>query len=192
MEDESSLESYLSGFDPAELDPDAPEKFKVEDDASAEWAMKKLRQLRRRQRTNSEIAEEEARRLQEWLDAVNKPINQSALFFEGLLIDYAMRCRENSEDQRKTISLPAGKIATRSPAPKWDIDAEVFLPWARLNNPELIRVKEEPALQVIKDEFAGFPVVSHESIVFTEDGEIVPGIIVREQDISITITPDLN
>ena len=183
-----SLEDYLDDLD---NQTERPEHFRIDDDEMAAWAMRKLRRLRKRQSANIDIAQGEVDRIDEWLRTVNKPLEDNATYFEGLLTDYAIRQR--FEDDRKTISLPAGKVSTRTVPPKWEVDAEPFLAWARVNAPTLIRIKEEADLKAVKESVIPAFAQGDQHSAVDDNGEVIPGILIRTNDIpSATITVDLD
>jgi hypothetical protein len=183
-----SLEDYLDDLD---NQPDQPDHFRIDDDEMAAWAMRKLRRLRKRQASNAAIAQTEAERITEWLRTVNKPLEDNAHYFEGLLTDYAIRQR--FDDDRKTISLPAGKVSTRTVPPKWEVDAEPFLAWARVNAPTLIRVKEEADVKALKESVIPAFAQGDQHTAVDENGEVIPGVLIRTTDLpSATITVDLD
>lgn len=177
-----------------DLRDEARERFTIQDDSAASWAMRKLRAIRSKQAENKQMAVDEHARIDLWLDEVNDPLDRDAKYFEAILTDYAIRVRENPDDGRKSISLPTGKVATRQGSPKYTVDAEMFLPWARENAPHLIRVKEEPSLSAIKEYVVAAddaPVATSDGVAITSDGEIVPGVHVSSSDVAVTVTPDL-
>ena len=61
-------------------------------------------------------------------------------------------------------------------------DDEKIIEWLRTNDPELIRIKEEPSKEDIKKKYT---IVGNN--VVTENGEIVEGITIEERPESITI-----
>lgn len=162
------------------------ERFRLTDDGSAAWAMRKLKALRTRQANNTAIADDEIRRIGEWLDEVNRPLHIDAAFFEGLLVEYARECRDNPEDGRKTLKLPTGTVTSRSGQPRWTVDPDLFLPWARSNAPDMIRIKEEPVMALLK------PMGSVDGRCVTEDGELIPGVSVEETEMSFKVSPTIN
>jgi hypothetical protein len=179
----SELEEHLAALDD---EIEAPEHFQIENDGAAAWAMRKLRRLRQHQESNNRLAAEQIEKIEDWLIHANRPSQDSIRFFESILSNYAVRQR--IEEDRKTIDLPEGKISTRSGSLKWAINGEVFLPWARENAPDLIRIKEEAALSEVKARLE----VGGEGIVFDPStGEHVPGVSAQQQDISVSIAPDL-
>jgi len=187
----SSLDDYLS--DSTDLAGLEQEHFKITDDGAASWAMRKLRHIRRQQQSIDATRQQEVDRIDEWHRSATAPLEQSATYFESILSHYALLCREDPDDGRKSISLPYGKVSTRNASPKWTVDAEEFLPWATVNRPHLVRTKIEPSMSAIKEDFPGFPVIDGESALITEDGEVVPGIVIfTPEEASVTIKPDLD
>lgn len=162
------------------------EHFRIEDDATATWAMRKLATIRSKQKENGDIAQTECERILEWAESVNKPLDTNASFFENLLMDYGRRQRVEAD--RKTISLPHGKIATRAGTDKWHVTAELLLPWLRENFPELIKVKEEPSLSALKEAFAERV---NDGRIVTEEGEVLPGVTVENINMTVSVTPTL-
>lgn len=183
-----SLDDALDDFKTEEV----REAFVIDDDQKAAWAMRKLRSHRMKQKINEEIAAAEIARVNAWLESVNKTIENDAAYFLAHLSGYGHRVRLNPDDSRKSVVLPHGKISTRQSSRKWSVDADTFLDWARTNAPELIRVKEEPALTKIKEAYAEL-VVQNASVleVITKDGEIVPGLTIEEGSLSVSVEVEI-
>jgi hypothetical protein len=129
--------------------------FRVEDDSSATWAMKKLRDLILKIRENERIADEQFKAVAEWLQEVNATLNRDAAFFEDQLTDYLRRERDN----RKSIKLPWGTIKSRATS-RVEVGEE-FIAWAQQNNrddlltfappkPNLAKIKTEQNLEFVE------------------------------------------
>jgi len=183
-----SLDEALDDF----KDIEVREAFVIDDDQKAAWAMRKLRSLRAKQKVNQEMADVEIGRINAWLESVNKTIENDCEYFVAHLTGYGHRVRLNPDDPRKSIALPHGKISTRQSSRKWSVDADTFLPWARTSAPDLIRIKEEPALTKIKEAYAE-AVVQNANVleVVTKDGEIVPGLTIEEGTLSVSVEVEL-
>lgn len=186
------FDEYLSrenppGWSDDELEPDneRPERFRIDSDMTAAWAMRKLRAAMIRRDSNVEIANDQIAQIQSWLETSNRMNNRDVEFFTRLLTDYALDCRRNPDDGRKSVSVPGGKITTRTGSLRWSVDAEAFIEWARVNHPDLIRVKEEPVLTDIKTTFQ-----TKDGFVFADTGEIVPGVHVEETEPTATVKID--
>jgi hypothetical protein len=169
-----------------DVDPDKP--FHIHDDGTANWAMKKLVALRDQMDERVQIATAEKARIDVWLEEVNKAFKTKAEYFESLLTDYAMRQRKFHE--RSTIPLTHGKLATRQGQPKWIVDADEFLMWAKTHRPELVRVKEkvweEPDLVEMKKSLE----IINERVVCPDTGELVDGVLIEDARLTVKITTE--
>jgi hypothetical protein len=155
------------------------DRFTVDNDAKAEWALRKLAALRSKITENSDLATAEIARVQEWLNHTTEKLNKDASYFEGMLTTYAIS--ERNVNDRKTIELPHGKVKSRSVKAKVSVlNAEKFVEWARANNPDLIRIKETPNVSALSDFIIGTNVV-------TADGEIIPEVQVIPETINFNI-----
>jgi hypothetical protein len=160
------------------IEEQAREPFIVDDDSKADWAMRKLASVRRKQADNKAIFDREILRVSEWLDKVNTDLERDAEWFEANLRPYALQ--ERSKD-RKSIVLPHGTIKTVSGRVKFDIEDESeFLAWAETNAPELVRIKKEI------DKKALGALNQDEDKVISTQGEIVPAVKVIPAEISVS------
>jgi len=160
------------------IEEPAREPFQVDDDSKADWAMRKLASIRRKQADNKAIYDRELQRVSEWLEKVNTDLERDAEWFESNLRPYALQ--ERSKD-RKSIVLPHGTIKTVSGRIKFDIEDESkFIEWAETNAPELVRIKKE-----IDKKALGALNQSEDKVISTQ-GEIVPAIKVIPAEISVS------
>jgi hypothetical protein len=166
------------------LSEDAPERtqFRIEDDHQAEWALQKLAERQLELSGHREFADAEIALVNLWFADRAKAVENNINYFVSLLEDYAQRERRFKE--RKSIPLPHGKIATREGRQSWDVNHDDFLPWARINRPDLMRVVEEPKLKEMK---ALLEVVG-DRVVDPTSGEVVAGVVITQAEMSITIT----
>lgn len=158
------------------------EAFTVDDDAKADWALRKLRSVRRKQEENQKIAEAEAQRVSEWLSKVNTALESDALYFEAILRPYALLQRSEG---RKSVVLPHGTIKTTAGRARVEIEnQDEFIKWAEENNPTLLRVKKEPDKKALSD------LITEDNRVISTEGEIIPAVKVlpAETGISFVIT----
>ena len=178
-----SLDEALDRF--ADQTPEERERFVVDDDQKASWALRKLRGIKAHKAANQAIADEEIARINQWLADANSSLDRDEQYFTGMLTAYARICRER--DDRKSVVLPYGKIGSRVGQPKWNVDNDVFMKWLEANHKELIRVKTEPNLAEAKKvlEIVG------ENAVDPATGEVAEGIQILKPDITYTVEVDL-
>ena len=159
------------------------ETWRITDDSSAQWALRKLKaEIDRLDDINAQAVAEIAK-VENWRELVSKSHKQTVTYFENQLRDYMLRVRE--EEGRKSIVLPDGEVQSRTIKAKAQVaDKELFLKWCLANHREgWIRTKEEPNLEAVKDavEFNG------DSVVDTLTGEVVEGLVVVEEDITVSV-----
>lgn len=156
----------------------AREPFMVDDDSKADWAMRKLASIRRKQSENKVIFEREVKRVAEWLDKVNTALERDAEWFEANLRPYALQERSNG---RKSVVLPHGTIKTTAGRPKFEIEDESkFIEWAETSAPDLVRVKKEidkKALNALNQDA--------DKVISTQ-GEIIPAVKVIPAETSVS------
>ena len=154
------------------------EAFIVNDDAKADWAMRKLASIRRKQADNKVIYDREVLRVAEWLEKVNTDLERDAEWFESNLKPYALTERYNG---RKSLVLPHGTIKTTAGRPKIEIENELeFLAWAEASQPELIRIKKEIDKKVLNT------LLTDSGDVISTQGEIVPSVRVIPAETSVS------
>jgi len=168
--------SEVDEFDNTEEERD--ERFVVDNDEKANWAMRRLRSIRKKQDENKAIYDSEISRLQNWLEKVNTDLNRNAEYFEAILRPYALQERLND---RKSIVLPHGTIKTVQGRQKVEVgDEKEFIAWAKVNDSALIRVKEEidkKALNALKVQ---------DGMVISTQGEILPNVSIVEPEVSVS------
>jgi phage host-nuclease inhibitor protein Gam len=157
------------------------EQFKVTNIDQANWCLRKISALKKKQKENEELAKAEIERIQKWLDKENKQLDDSLKFFEGLLEEYAIVQRQ--KDSKFKLSTPYGKVGFRKQQPKWNYDDEKLLNFLKqADKTEFVRIKEEVNKSELKKKLkiAG-------NLVVDENGEIIEGITIEEQPDKVVI-----
>ena len=172
-------EPNIHEFDATEAVIDR-ERFKIEGDKQAAWAMRKLLALKDKAAENAAIADDERTRIDLWLESVNGKFDSDIAYFTAILVEYATSQR--AEADRKTIETPYGSVKSRIGQPKYIYEQNELIEWAAKSQPDLVRVKQEVDLTALK-RLATTP----EGSVITEDGEIVPTVFVSPASINYTV-----
>jgi hypothetical protein len=164
--------------------PDRPERFRIADDAAAEWAAGKVRKALADLDAVDALYARELERLNEWRDhARNRPA-RTVDHLTALLVDYGLEQRDAG---RKTVALPSGTVTTRAGQPGVAYtDEAAFLAWAEANAPDLVVVKKSPDRAGAKKVLAIDPDAGQ---MFAPDGTAVPGVDVTPATVTATFTP---
>ena len=178
----SLAEHIDAAFAPPEAEGDeGQQRFVIDGPKTAEWALRKLARLRGQMVANADLANEERRRITEWLEGENAKLQRDASFFEGLLTEYHRHVLE-AEPDRKTIALPAGKLVARKQPDRWDFSDD-FIGWAVSHRRDLVRVRYEVEKPYAKKELGR----AGDAIVDLSTGETVPGVKVEPGDVRFSV-----
>ena len=153
------------------------ETFTITDESSANWALRKIKQMNDTIESNNALAQAEIDKIEQWQNEVNEQAQSSIDYFQSLLAQYAIKKRE--EDPKfKSLKLPNGRIGFRKSQDKWVYDNDKLI--ESLEKAELkdfIRVKKEPSKKDIKKAFE----VVDGKVVNPDTGEVIEGITVENQ-----------
>lgn len=169
----------INEFDSAAISSFSSENegFVVDTDQKADWAIRKLAAVRKKQTENEAIYNAEVLRITEWLSTVNTALQRDALYFEAVLRPYALTQRSEG---RKSITLPHGTLKTTAGQPRIEFnDESKFIEWASKNEPTLLRVKTEVDKTALK------ALITEEGVVISTQGEIVPEVKVVPAETSV-------
>ncbi|GGN66348.1 host-nuclease inhibitor Gam family protein [Oceanobacillus indicireducens] len=154
------------------------EAFEIKDDQAANWALRKIKQLKEQQEENTALAEAEISKIEAWLQSVNGEAQGSIDYFQGLLAKYAMSKRE-SDPKFKSKKLPNGAVRFKKQQPKWHYDDKKLVESLKESGEtDLIRIKEEPNKTALKKLF----VVQEGKVINPGTGEVIEGVTVEERE----------
>lgn len=158
------------------------ERFRVHDLESANWVLRKMAVLRKKEEEIKALAKAEVERILAWEVKELEAIRQREEFFTNLLAEYLYEQRKH--DPKFKISTPYGKVSTRKQPPKWEYpdDETLVKTLKEVGLGNLIRIKEEPD----KAELKRIATV-HEGKVISPDGAVIEGIRVVEQPEKIVV-----
>jgi hypothetical protein len=187
------LDRYVNDADSlTETEADTLDRFRVDDDYKAEWAMRKLAAAQ------AEIDALEAERdrqraeLDAWFDRRIRPSLRTLSFMEGLLIGYGM---DQAEEGRKTVDLPSGKIRAtdRRETPRIVIDDPTAVSmWAEetLDFETISEIVPPQPPKVLVSKLGANVMVTETDlgpIVVDVNGVPVPGVHVEYGDLTVKV-----
>lgn len=149
------------------------QRFVIDDEQKATWALRKLVRVRAELQEKTNDAQAEIARINEWMDREAERLERQESFFLSLLEEFH-RTRLAQDPKAKTISLPAGSLKARKAPDNVDFDAEAFVEWAQVTRPEFIRMKLEVDRAKVKE-------------AVLKDGEILPGVEKVEGDLRFSV-----
>ena len=148
------------------------EKFEVNSLSSADWALRKIKELEAGIKQNNDFAESEKIRLEQWLESENRKYQESIEYFNGLLSHYLQELRK--DNPKAKISTPHGTVSTRKNPKQWTYSDDVLAELEEKEMFEFIRIKKE----VDKKELKKVLSATDDGIVVNSDGEVIKGVTV--------------
>lgn len=154
------------------------ERFIIDDEQKANWAMRKIKHLQEKKQEKEKIAKEEIERINQWLQAETESIDRDIEFFSGLLEAY-MRDLNRKDPRKKSLSLIHGRLQLRKQQPIFKYDDKKLVEWLKkTRHTNLVRVEEKPD----KKELRKLLVTANGKAIIKSTGEIVEGIEVEERN----------
>lgn len=167
------------------------DRWQIEDDGQADWALEKIKELKEKQQEKQELAKERIQPLQDkidkiktWMEREVESIEKDIEYFEGLLTEYAMQLKEE-DPELKTHSLPFGKLKFRKQRSKYNYNDDKLLEFLEENGIDAIRVKKNPDKRKLKNmtNKAGDKLV-------LDNGQVVEGVKIQERGEKFKIDVD--
>jgi hypothetical protein len=113
-----------------------PKHFCIDDEASANWLVRKITSARAYAERVKAFADQELRRAERE--------ERTLLFLFGRQIEMWAKSQIDKLHNRKSLSLPAGEVGYRTIAPKLVIDDEnVVIAWAKNNCQQAVVITEK-------------------------------------------------
>src|SRR5690606_15843611 len=162
------------------------EKFKINDEQQANWALRKIKQLQEQVKETNALAEAEIEKINAWAESENEKAQRSIDYFLGLLTQFAIEQRKKNP-KFKSMKLPNGAIRFRKQQPKFHYDDEKLLEsLKRTGKTDFIKVKEVPDKAAVKKSF----ILHEDKLVDPDTGEFIEGVTVEHREEKIEVTPE--
>jgi hypothetical protein len=154
-EDDGAFLDATVGIEPALIEaeprPAAADRLVVDDDHTADWALRTLGPLEARTRERAACVAAEIERLQAWQARENRQAERVADSLTALLrpSDDRLKAEGKVSTRRKRDRQPHGVLTTRQAPIAWEVDEARLLAWAEATDPETrVRLTKAPAWNV--------------------------------------------
>ena len=130
--------------------PDTPTPFRIDDLRKADWAVRKIAGMQADYEAVSAQYDQQMLAWKTWRDHEREMLERERAYLVGLLRTYFIQYRE-THPRVKTLKVPHGSLKIRKSSPQVEVvQPSIFLQWAKAEAPDLVRVKEEPNQQAIR------------------------------------------
>lgn len=187
----SALADWLDDKLAPEDAPEGPdEQWRVTDEASADWAARKIQRYARERDAKQAEYDRIVDAATAWLQTETAELDRQIGFFESKLGAWLKQLIEEDPDGKKSRRLPCGATVKRTGGNKSLTvqDERALVDWLKDNHPEL--VESEVVFKWSKtDVKKTFTVPDDGGPLVTEDGEKVPGAAIEVGPYNFTVTP---
>ncbi|HEV2896118.1 MAG TPA: host-nuclease inhibitor Gam family protein, partial [Actinomycetota bacterium] len=161
------------------------------DDANR--AMRQLAKVRRHLEEVDAAVRATAERAKAWADDEHRRAEFLVALLENRLEGFHRVRVERDGKDAITIRLEHGSLTSNAGQATWSYpDEDAFLAWARENAPDLVNQPEPPPARPFRDKVkALFKGHIKDGKAVTEDGEVVPGLVVHDAVRKYEAKPDL-
>lgn len=149
------------------------DRFIIDDDGKANWAVQRI------QEAQAEILQWRAY-YKDAMEKIEKRQMSRIEYLKHMLSEYFATVPHHSTKTQDSYDLPSGKLVRKYPGPKYEVEDAALVEWLKQSGmTDFVKVetKEKPAWGELKKQVT----VSGTNVV-TEDGEIVPGVTVVNQE----------
>ncbi|MFJ7831771.1 host-nuclease inhibitor Gam family protein [Peribacillus sp. NPDC097284] len=159
--------------------------FEITDINSLNWAFRKLTALKSKEKEIKQLANVERDRIAEWEKGELSSITNSTSFFESLITLY--HAKQLADDPKaKTISTPYGKSKTRKSKESPEKENEDVILQYVIENEMDDFIKNSVKWADLKKSLK-IVEISGEKVVVDENGQLVPGVVVKPESISYSV-----
>jgi len=160
------------------------DNFEIHDLKAAGWAFQKINELETSIAEKKEYADDEMKRVQDWLKVETESDLSSIDYFSFLLTQYYGELR--ADNPKAKLSTPYGSVTSRKKQPEIIWDETATLEYLKANDPEMVKVTEKFNKADVKKLFSLVEVDNHLRLI-DENGEVQDIANVTPQPDSITV-----
>lgn len=145
------------------------EKFVIDSDQKAEWALQKVREARADRDRWVEFYKDQ-------IEKVKYECDQNVENLEYMLRQYFETVPHKTTKTQESYALPGGKLLLKRQDYEYEHDDNTLVPWLEKNAPEFVKIKKSSDWDGLKKKVAVF-----DGNVVDENGEVVPGVTATER-----------
>ena len=165
-------------------DLEVREQFEINDDSSAEWALKKIIEAKRERQRLLDLIDVEKATLDAKKEQVNKRYETDTGFLLSKLNAYLDTVERKKTKTQETYQLLSGKLVRKFAKQKLVPNKEALLDWCKQNAPEYVKHTEEAMWGEVKGKFSIIDGV----VIYSDTGELVTCVSVEESPITFDVT----
>ncbi len=162
------------------------EQFEINDDSTAEWALKKVLEARKERDRLLSLIDAERAELDRKQEKIEKRYESDSSYLLFKLSSYLDKVDRKKTKTQETYQLLSGKLVRKFAKQKLVPDKPALLEWCRQNAPDCVKHTEEAAWSEVKEKF----VIVGDTVLCSETGECVSCVRVEETPATFDVKGD--
>lgn len=151
------------------------ERFTINDDSKAEWALGKIREAAEEHDRLIALVDEKEYQLKQQRDEIESRYDRDTSYLKHLLEEYMQTVKVKSTKTQDTYQLLSGKLVRKRPIVTYEVDDVKLIEWLEsTDRADLIKTTQKPVWAEIKKLLAGDTETG--LVLIDSTGEIVDGI----------------
>ena len=161
-----------------EAAPEGAEKWRIKDDGSADWAIRKIADEKAEFERIKALADEQIARIIEKVEAAKRRYENGTSFLTSKLAEYfeTIQPKESKNKTKLSYRLLSGTLVKKIGGTVMKQDSEKLLEYLKASgNADMIKLTEEPKWGEFKKRLE----IVNDQIIDTETGELVEGVTIE-------------
>lgn len=155
------------------------QEFTIDNDNIADWAVSKVMEAVAERDRLIAIADAKIKELQDQKRAIAEKTDNATNYLTGKLFDYFQAVKPSTATKTQTTyKLLSGALVLKKQQPEFVRDDNAMIEWAKASAPSYIKVKESVDWAELKKQ----TMLDGETVVYSETGEVIPGIVAKARD----------
>jgi hypothetical protein len=156
-----------------------PEGFCVDDDKKADWAVETVLEAEAERDRLIALANAKIKEINDQKVLLAEKCANSTSYLRMLLRVYFDNVKPSTSTKtQETYKLLSGKLVLKRQAPEFIRDEKAMVDWAESSAPDYIKIIKSVNWADLKKA----TVVDGETVVFTETGEVIQGVVAKDRE----------
>ena len=162
-----------------------PEGFRVDDDKKADWAVETVLEAEAERDRLIALANAKIKEINDQKVLLAEKCANSTSYLRMLLRVYFDNVKPSTSTKtQETYKLLSGKLILKRQAPEFVRDDKAMVEWAESSAPDYIKVSKSVNWSDLKKATT----LDGETVVYTETGEVVPGVVAKAREDVFEVT----
>lgn len=166
--------------------PEESQRFVIDDDKKADWAIRKIKESQAEYARLEEIAKSQIEEIKASLEKAKRKADQSTNYLSALLSNYFDSVPHRKTKTQEKYQLLSGALVRKKGQIQYNVNNDQFMAWLNQSDElreRYIKVTKSPRWGDFKNDYKNTLCEQNGHLYSTETGEVIPGV-------TTTMAPD--